>query len=97
MSEMKVHELAKDLGITISDLLAVLKDLGVAAKNGSTVLDASTAETVREMISQDKGVISQAKTIEIPQSLSVRELADALSINTSDIQKRLVEMGILAV
>ncbi|MCE5322800.1 translation initiation factor IF-2 [bacterium] len=96
MSEIKVHQLAKDLGINNSDLLAVLKDLGVEAASGSAVLDASTAQTVKEMISQDKGVIAQAKTVEIPQSLSVRELADALSVNAADVQKRLVEMGILA-
>ena len=96
MSEIKVFELAKDLGITNSDLVAVLRDLGVSVTGGSSVLDASTAETVREMISQDKGLISQAKTVEIPQSLSVRELSETLGIQPSDIQKRLVEMGILA-
>ncbi len=96
MSENTVYELAKDLGITNSDLIAVLKDLGVAVAGGSSALDASTASMVREMIAQDKGIISQAKTVEIPQSLTVRELADALGINSADIQKRLVEMGILA-
>ena len=96
MSEIKVHELAKDLGITNRDLVAVLKDLGVSAAGGSSLLEASTADTVREMISQDKGIISQAKTIEIPRSLTVRELSDATDIPAADIQKRLVEMGILA-
>ncbi|MEN6583790.1 MAG: translation initiation factor IF-2 [Armatimonadota bacterium] len=96
MSEVKVYELAKDLGITNSDLLAVLRDLGMSVTSGSSVLDASTADTVREMISQDKGVISAAKTIEVPQALSVRELAEALGVQSADVQKRLVEMGILA-
>ena len=96
MSEIKVNELAKDLGITIRDLVAVLKDLGVPVVGGSSVLDASTADTVREMIAQDKDIISQAKTIRIPQSLTVRELADAMGMPAADIQKPLVEMGILA-
>lgn len=96
MSEIQVNELAKDLGITNNDLVAVLKDLGVQVTGGSSVLDASTAETVREMISQDKALISQAKTVEIPSSVSVRELADALGVQAADVQKRLVEMGILA-
>jgi len=96
MSEIKVFELAKDLGITSSDLIAVLRDLGVPVAGGSSVLDASTADTVREMISQDKGIIRQAKTVEVPQSLAVRELAEAMGLQTADIQKRLVEMGILA-
>ena len=96
MSEIKVHELAKDLGITNRDLVAVLKDLGVPAVGGSSVLDESTADTVREMIAQDKEIITQAKTIQIPQSLTVRELADAMGMQVADIQKRLVEMGVLA-
>jgi len=96
MSEIKVFQLAKDLGITTSDLMAVLKDLGVAVTGGSSMLDTSTAETVREMVSQDQAIVTQAKTVEIPQSLTVRELAEAMGMQTADIQKRLVEMGILA-
>jgi len=96
MGEIKVFELAKDLGITNTDLLAVLKDLGVAATGGSSDLDAATAETVREMISQDKGLVKAAKTLEIPSTQTVRELADAMGLQPADVQKRLVELGILA-
>ncbi len=93
---VKVYELAKDLGITNSDLLAVLRELGVPAAGGSTELEPATADTVREMITQDRGIVRQAKTITIPQVLSVRELAETLGMQAADIQKRLVEMGILA-
>ncbi len=96
MSEIKVNELAKDLGITNSDLLAVLRDLGVPVTGGSSALDASTAGTVRDMIAQDKRIVDQAKTIEVGQALTVRELAEAMGIVPADVQKRLVEMGILA-
>lgn len=96
MSQTRVFDLAKDLGISSSDLLAVLRDLGVQATGGSTELDDATAATVREMITQDRGIIKQAKTVEIPQTLTVRELADAMGMPPADIQKRLVEIGILA-
>lgn len=96
MSEIKVFELAKDLGVTTADLIAVLKGLDVPAAGGSSVLDTSTADTVREMITADRGIVAQAKTLELPQSLTVRELAEAMGMPSADIQKRLVEMGILA-
>jgi len=96
MSEIKVYELAKDLGITSSDLIAVLRELGVTVTGGSGNLDASTAATVREMLAQDEGLIQQAKTIEVPHSLAVRELAEMMGVQPADVQKRLVEMGILA-
>ncbi len=96
MSEIKVFQLAKNLGITTSDLVAVLKDLEIPVAGGSDDLDSATADTVREMLAQDKSLIDQAKTVEIPQSLSVREFAEAMGMVPADIQKRLVEMGILA-
>ena len=96
MSEIKVFQLAKDLGITTSDLIAVLKDLEVPVTGGSSEIDTSVADTVREMMAQDKDLVAQAKTVEIPQSLTVRELAEAMGMQAADIQKRLVEMGILA-
>ncbi len=96
MGEIKVYELAKDLGITSSDLIAVLRELGVTVTGGSGNLDASTAATVREMLAQDEGLIQQAKTIEVPHSLAVRELAELMGVQPADVQKRLVEMGILA-
>lgn len=96
MSEIKVFQLAKNLGITTSDLVAVLKDLEIPVTGGSDDLDSATADTVREMLAQDKSLIDQAKTVEIPQSLSVREFAEAMGMVPADIQKRLVEMGILA-
>lgn len=96
MGEIKVYELAKDLGITSSDLIAVLRELGVTVTGGSSNLDASTAATVREMLAQDEGLIQQAKTIEVPHSLVVRELAELMGVQSADVQKRLVEMGILA-
>ena len=96
MSEIKVSELAKQLGIANADLLRVLKELGIQAEGATSVLDASTADTVREMISQDQSIVSQAKIIEIPQAISIRDLAELFGQHTADIQKRLVEMGILA-
>jgi translation initiation factor IF-2 len=96
MSSIKVYELAKDLGISSSDLMALLRDLGVSVAGGSSELEESTAEAVREIIAQDKGIVREAKTITIPPSLSIRELADAMGMQPADIQKRLVEMGILA-
>ncbi|MGI6296407.1 MAG: translation initiation factor IF-2 [Armatimonadota bacterium] len=96
MSEIKVFQLAKDLGITTSDLVAVLKDLDIPVTGGSDDLDSATADTVREMLAQDKSLIDQAKTVEVPQSLSVREFAEVMGMAPADIQKRLVEMGILA-
>ena len=96
MSGVRVYELAKELGIGNTELLAKLKDLGVQVSSHSSALDASTAETVKEMLAPEKPAAPPAKVVEMGPSTSVRDLAESLGVNAADIQKRLVEIGILA-
>jgi translation initiation factor IF-2 len=49
---MRVHELAKDLGIPSKDILAKLHELGVDAKNHMSALDDAAVAHVREAISK---------------------------------------------
>jgi translation initiation factor IF-2 len=91
MKNIKVSELAKEIGIGTGPLLATLKDLGVEVAGAADTIDQGTAELVKEIISQDS-----SRMIEVAQSISVRELAEAMQTNTADVQKRLVEMGVLA-
>lgn len=91
MKNLKVSELAKEMGIGTSPLLDILKDLGVPASGAGAVIDESTAQLVQDLIAQDS-----SRVVEVGQSISVRELAEAMSVDASDLQKRLVEMGVLA-
>jgi translation initiation factor IF-2 len=91
MSNKKVSELAKEMGIATGPLLAALKDLGVEVDGPSGAVDESTAELVKEIMNQDS-----SRTVEMGQSISVRELAEAMNTDAGDVQRRLVEMGILA-
>ena len=47
---IRVHKLAKELGITSKDLIARLKKLGAKVKGHMSVLDEETAEIVRHEI-----------------------------------------------
>lgn len=96
MTGVKLFDLARELGMSNNDLMSTLKDLGIQADRHTSVLDDATASLVREMLSQDKSVAKQGRTIEIGQSISVRDLADAMGVSTGDVQKRLLEMGTLA-
>ncbi|MBI2843838.1 MAG: translation initiation factor IF-2 [Armatimonadetes bacterium] len=91
MKSVKVSEIAKEIGIATGPLLATLKDLGVEVSGATSAVDEGTAELVKEIVSQD-----ESRRIEVGQSISVRELADAMHASPADVQKRLVEMGILA-
>lgn len=91
MKNLKVSELAKEMGIGTGPLIDILKDLGVSASTGGAVVDEATAQTVKDLVAQDS-----SRMVEIGQTISVRELAEAMKVDASDLQKRLVEMGVLA-
>jgi len=91
MKNIKVSDLAKEIGIGAGALLTTLKDLGVEVDGPTSTVDQGTAELVKDIISQDS-----SRAIEVAQSISVRELAEAMHTSAGDVQKRLVEMGVLA-
>ncbi|MEN6372864.1 MAG: translation initiation factor IF-2 [Armatimonadota bacterium] len=91
MKNIKVSELAKDMGIATGPLLSALRDLGVEIDGPSSLVDQETAALVKDIINKDS-----SRTIEMGQAITVRELAEAMNADTGDVQRRLVEMGVLA-
>ena len=89
MQDITVRDLAKELKITIKELAVYLKDLGLPGKSND-IISAADAETVKEIIEKANA------PIQIPQTISVRDLADKISISANEIQKALVNLGILA-
>lgn len=94
LSKMRVSELAKELGLTSTKLVATLKDLGVEVAGPTSGLDDATAELVRELLAADGGAGGAA--IEIPEQIIVRDFADQLGQEPSEIQKLLIETGVFA-
>ncbi|KAA0098897.1 hypothetical protein CIW49_13550 [Mycolicibacterium sp. P1-18] len=45
--KMRVHELAKELGVPVKDLLATLREIGVVVKSGGSTIERSMAQRVR--------------------------------------------------
>jgi translation initiation factor IF-2 len=91
MSDIKVSELAKQIGFAVKPLIDVLKDLGIEVENASSTIDDATAELVKEIIEKD-----HSRIIEVAGSISVRELAEAMNVAPADVQAKLLEMGIMA-
>jgi translation initiation factor IF-2 len=93
MIGIRATELAKELEMTVAELLNQLTELGVQVEGPATVVDAETAQAVREMFPSKNG---GAKTIELPAVATVKELATAMGMQASDVQKKLMSMGVLA-
>lgn len=61
MSEkVRIYQLAKELGIDTKDLLAHLDSLGVEYKSHSSTLEEDVAETIRQLVSEERGEVAAA-------------------------------------
>ena len=90
MNRIRVGDLAKDLQMSVAELLSTLTDLGVEVKNADSLIDISTAQAVRAVL--DKG----HPEVELPPTMTVRELAQALGVQSTQIQQKLMKVGVLA-
>ncbi|MEP6754189.1 MAG: translation initiation factor IF-2 [Chthonomonadales bacterium] len=93
MTGTRVSELAKELEMTNEDMITHLKDLGVPVPGAAAMVDADTAQTVREMLGKPTG---NGKVAEMPAGGTVKDLATAMGVPASEVQKKLMSMGVLA-
>ncbi|MCS6949596.1 MAG: translation initiation factor IF-2 [Armatimonadota bacterium] len=90
MNRIRVADLAKDLQMSVAELVSVLVDLGVEVEGADSQIDISTAQAVRAVL--DKG----HPEVELPPTMTVRELAQALGVQTTQVQQKLMRLGVLA-
>ena len=65
MSKLRVHELAKKLGVDNKEILKALSDLGVKGKTHSSTVEAETAEKIEKLLK--KKTIKPKKTSAKPE------------------------------
>ncbi len=87
MNRIRVGDLAKDLQMSVAELVSTLTDLGVEVNNADSLIDISTAQAVRAVL--DKG----HPEVELPPTMTVRELAHALGVQSTQIQQKLMKVG----
>lgn len=85
--EILVAELAASLKMTTSEVGKALKDLGVDVKDINTAaLDTETAEMVRDLL-------SHSRVTEVSSGATLREVAEAIGISSSEAVKKLMALG----
>ncbi len=94
MAATRVSELAKELGMTPAEMMAGLKELGVPAAGPAAIIDADTAQTLRELYSPSSA--SNARTVELAPNATVKDFAEAIGVGASEVQKKLIQEGVLA-
>jgi len=96
MRGIRVFELAKELGVSNTALLSALADLGIEAENSASYIDEQNAQIVREIVGHDAEAIKKGRIVEVGPTITVRDLAELMGVEPAEVQKRLVEMGVLA-
>lgn len=102
---IRVHALAKQLGLNSKELLAKLKELKVEAKGHMSALDEETAQIVREELKSEvkhkkkpstKVAEKKLETLRVKVPLTVKDLAIKLTIKPNELIKRMMKMKIMA-
>src|SRR5438067_24635 len=99
---IKVQQLAKDLGVEARDILDFLRPQRHAPRHAMAVLTADQEASVRTQFAptltpQNNGKPAAAEgKVELPPTLSVKELAEYLDVKTVDIIKELMKNGVMA-
>jgi translation initiation factor IF-2 len=94
MAATRVSELAKELGMSTADLMAGLKDLGVPAAGPAAIIDADTAQALREIYAPSD--LADARIVELSPNATVKDFAAAVGVSPSEVQKHLMKEGVLA-
>ncbi|MGQ9524482.1 MAG: translation initiation factor IF-2 [Armatimonadota bacterium] len=99
---IRIPDLARELRVRVADIERALADMGVRVRGPNSVLDVRLATRVRERLRANGGPTQrsrpaqQRREVELFDGITVRELADKLSVGTAEVQKALLSRGILA-
>ncbi len=86
----RLADLAKELKMTMTELVTQLKDLGVNVANPNALLDTDTANTVRGLLAKHAPT---GKVAEVSSLATVKEIAGAIGVAPEAAVKKLMEFG----
>jgi translation initiation factor IF-2 len=99
---IKVQQLARDLGVEAKDILDFLKTGRHAPRHAMAVLTPEQEAAVRAQFAQGGAAAAESKPaaratqVQLPPSLTVKELGDYLQVTAVEIIKELMRNGIMA-
>ncbi|MDO9465623.1 MAG: translation initiation factor IF-2 [bacterium] len=106
---MKVHKLAKKVGLPSKEVIKELKKLGVSIKTHMSDIEDDACNLFIEML-REEGKLKEQKTVKkgksslddssdgllIPSDITVGQLATMINVNATALIKKLIERGIFA-
>ncbi len=94
MAKIRIHQLARELGISNTELIELLRELGENVKSHSSTIDEATAEAVRELVQERTGKVIGPQVVVLPRrALPPLELAERLKVDLGTIMSQLMKWG----
>jgi translation initiation factor IF-2 len=94
LAKIRIHQLAKELGITNNELIGLLRELGEDVKSHSSTIDEATADAVRELLREKFGGKPTQQVVLLPRrALPPLELAERLKVDLGTIMSQLMKWG----
>jgi len=90
---MRIHELAKELGIDSKELLKKLKKLNFPVKNHMSSVDQDTAEIIKHEIEDLQQKEIEGNVLEVDFPITVKDLAIKLGKKPSELLADLIKQG----
>ena len=99
---MKIKALARELGTSPRELIKFLRDLNVRVKSDSDKLNPRIVRQVKDLFSDNLSnkqedevqIIDKSLTLE-SQNIVIKDLAEQLEINVTDIMRAVLESGLM--
>ncbi len=85
---VRIADIAKELSMSVAELGAAMKDLGVTVTGAAQVIDVETATMVRGLLGQAAG-----KVAEVGAETTLKELAAVLGVAPNVAVKKFMELG----
>lgn len=93
---MRIHHLARDLGVSNNELIELLRELGEEVKSHSSTIDEDTANAVRELVQERQKQTGMARTVVLPRhAVPATELAQRLQTDIAALMRTLMGLGIV--
>ena len=86
MSKVRIHALAKDLGVDSKKMLDLLHGMGVDAKTASSTIDEETAEIVKALIADEATPKAASQVADVSTAPSVPAVTETpAALETADV------------
>ena len=85
MSKIRIHALAKDLGVDSKKMLDLLHGMGVEAKTASSTIDEETAEIVKSLIADEAAPASKVADVSSGTASSAPAETAPVALEAADV------------